>query len=370
MKFPFWYLFDGLLPLSAFLFWMPFSPQVSVFPALLWLAGQLLAAPQYQRWALWPCLCLGLLGVRLWWFNAGPGPASFADAALFFVSLLASSSVAMHRWSYLFKGLLVGFIPLALLLGPKPWNPNPFIGSNQAAYLMGFMLIVSLFWALQLSQQLWLRLIASVVTALSFVMIWQTGSRAALVASIVSIFFVVVREIKIRFNTLKPILWLLSGAAFVYFIRWQFFSSSPSLPGFKAGSDVGRIIASQCYAQLPFSGNNRFFYGVGFDRMKEFCDISFQNSALQHAHNFYIQIWSATGLFGLFSMLLLLVMLISCWQTAYRMMPSYLRCVGQASLVYVLLQCAFDLSVLHWPITIIFTGIFLAIPLSYSVRAT
>lgn len=370
MKRSFWYLFDGLLPLSAFLFWMPLSPQLSALPALLWLAGQLFAAPHQQRWALWPCLCLGLLGARLWWFNTGPSPASFSDAVLFFVSLLASSSVALHRWPRLLKGLLFGFIPLALLLGSKPWNPNPFIGSNQAAYLMGFMLIVSLFWALQFSQRLWVRLFAFIISGLSFVMIWQTGSRAALLAAAVSICFVTACEIKARYSTLKPMLWLLSGMAFLYFLRWQFFYSSASLPGFKSGSDLGRLLAAQCYAHLPLSGNNRFFYGVGFDRLAEFCNLSFQDSALQHSHNFYVQIWAATGLLGVVALILLLASLCLCWKRSQQMMPSYVRCVGQASLVYVLLQCAFDLSVLHWPVTIIFSGIFLAVPLAYCVRSS
>lgn len=370
MKHSFWYLFDGLLPLSAFLFWMPLSPQLSAFPALLWLAGQLLAAPQQQRWLLWPCLSLGLLGARLWWFNTGPSPASFADAVLFFVSLLASSSVALHRWPRLFKGLLVGFIPLALLLGAKPWNPNPFIGVNQAAYLMGFMLIVSLFWAFQMSQKLWLRLIASLISALSFVMIWQTGSRAALVATAVSICIISASEIKTRYKTIKPMLWLAAGTAILYILRWQFFSPSASLPGFKSGSDVGRLLAAQCYAELPFSGNNRFLYGVGFDRLSEFCHLSFQDSPLHHSHNLYVQFWSATGLLGAFALILLLASLFLCWHRSQQMMPSFVRCVGQASLVYVLLQSAFDLSVLHWPVTIIFSGIFLGVPLAYSARST
>ena len=370
MKRSFWYLFDGLLPFSAFLFWMPFSPQLSTLPALLWLAGQLLAAPQQQRWALWPTLCLGLLAARLWWFNAGPSPASLGDIVLFFVSLLASSTVALHRWPHLFKGLLVGFIPLALLLASKPWNPNPFVGSNQAAYLMGFMLIVSLFWALQLSQKLWVRLLASLISALSFAMVWQTGSRAAVLAASVSICIVVARELQVRFNTVKPILWLISGMGLLYILRWQFFSPSGFLPGFKSGSDVGRLLATQCYASLPLSGNNRFLYGVGFDRLSEFCDLSFQDSPLQHSHNFYVQIWAATGLFGVIALAILLSSLFLCWHRSQQMMPSFVRCVGQASLVYVLLQCAFDLSVLHWPVTIIFSGIFLAVPLAYCVRSS
>ena len=189
-------------------------------------------------------------------------------------------------------------------------------------------------------------------------------------ATAVSICFVIASEIKTRYQTFKPMLWLVAGISVLYILRWQFFSPSSSLPGFKSGSDVGRLLAAQCYAHLPLSGNNRFLYGVGFDRLSEFCHLSFQDSPLQHSHNLYVQIWSATGLLGAVALVLMLASLFLCWRRSQQMMPSYVRCVGQASLVYVLLQCAFDLSVLHWPVTIILSGIFLVVPLAYSARST
>ena len=359
-------IFDGLLPLSVLLFLLPFNPQISTLPALLWLIGQYTTVPSHQRGVFWPLLSLTLLGAHIWWFNLGPSPASFADAALLVISLLAGSVVAQSRWTGLLKTLLVGVLPLIAVIGSKPWNPNPFVGTNQSAYLIGFSLIICVIWALQTSQHRSARIAAIVSSIISFCLVWQTGSRAALVASCFSVLVVLIPLIRARFQSFKPLAYALLVAILAYIAKWQLFSSSSSLPGVKAGSDVGRLLAAQCYAQLPFTGNNRLLWGVGFDRLSEFCTIHFQASELQHSHNLYLQIWSATGVLGLLATLVLLMALFAQWRQAVQLMPPFVSQVGQASLVYVLVQGVFDLSLLHWPVTIVLTGMILSIPISYT----
>ena len=149
------FLLDALLPLSALIFWLPVNPQLSTLPVLIWLVIQFLIAPSERRWVAWPILFIVLLGAQIWWFNPLPAPASLADAVLFVCALLGAASVSPKRWPVLLKLSSGALVPMLFFVGSKPWNPNPFVGSNQAAYLMGFALIIAVLWLLILLRVYW-----------------------------------------------------------------------------------------------------------------------------------------------------------------------------------------------------------------------
>ena len=358
------FLLDALLPLSALIFWLPVNPQLSTLPVLIWLVIQFLIAPSERRWVAWPILFIVLLGAQIWWFNPLPAPASLADAVLFVCALLGAASVSPKRWPVLLKLLSGALVPMLFFVGSKPWNPNPFVGSNQAAYLMGFALIIAVLWLLDSSQSVLGRICAAFLALLGFVLIWQTGSRAALVASLLSILFVVARFLRSRYQSLRPVALLAAGLSLLYVVRWQFFSAGSQVPGLKAGSDLGRLSVLKCFSEVPFSGHNRLLYGAGFEDLQELCSVYFQGSPLAHSHNIYVQIWAASGLLGLLGLSALILLAIGMWREKSECMPLLVRRIGQASLVYALIQGAFDLSLVHWPVTLILSGIYLAIPLA------
>ena len=174
---------DLLIPFSGILFLLPVSPLYSSIPSVLWVIFQLLFAPPDRRWAAWPFLFVMLLHSRSWWLNQMPHPVAAQDGVLLVGSLLAAACVQPQRWQILLRLPLLVLPVLLFQLGPKPWTPNPFAGPNQGGYLLGLILLLALacFW--QQNQSQWQRLLAGIATALASVMVWQTGSRAALVAA-------------------------------------------------------------------------------------------------------------------------------------------------------------------------------------------
>ena len=120
----------------------------------------------------------------------------------------------------------------------------------------------------------------------------------------------------------------------------------------------------KCFYEVPFSGHNRLLYGAGFEDLQELCSVYFQGSPLAHSHNIYVQIWAASGLLGLLGLSALILLAIGMWREKSECMPLLVRRIGQASLVYALIQGTFDLSLVHWPVTLILSAIFLAIPLA------
>ena len=357
-------VWDLLLPLGLGLFLMPLDPRISSLPLMLWILVQLLGASEQRRWALWPLLALLLLNTRLWWFNDPPHPASVQDGLVLVAGLLGATTVPQHRWPGILRLPLLALLPPLTSLGAKPWAPNPAVGANQGAYLLGLLFLLAVIWCWK-ERQRWLQGLAGGSAALAFVMLWQTGSRAGLIASAVALFIVVLRE-RAKAGTWRRDAALLLGAgALLYLARWLLFSTNSSLPGLKAGSDLGRLLSAECFAALPFSGSNRLLYGVGFDRVQELCQVPFQELVLQHAHNMYLQLWAGAGLLGVLALVLVLVLLIAQWRSVELEMPSGLCCSGQAALIYTLLQGCFDLSLLHWPVTLAFSGLLLGMPLAF-----
>ena len=141
--------------------------------------------------------------------------------------------------------------------------------------------------------------------------------------------------------------------------------SSAGIPGIDLSSDSGRLAIARCYSAIPFSGNNRFLYGIGFDRSDEFCRDPIQGGVAEHAHNLYLQLFANTGVLGLFGLVVLLALLVQAWRSAALEMDPFPRVAGQLVLPYTLIQGFVDLSLLHWPVTLILTGVLLGIPLSW-----
>jgi hypothetical protein len=347
---------DLLLPLAAVLHLSPVDPSLCALPAVLWLALQLLLAPKDRRWALWPLLFVLLVMGRSWLLNEATGIISSNDFLLIIIAMLAASGISADRWPRLIKLPLIALPFIALNVGPRPWSPNPLAGVNQGAYLLGLLLVLALSWwsSQPKGRERWL---AGLASLLATALVWQTGSRAALLASLAALLLVVVQE---HSASAMQLLRRLSLAALG--LGGVFIAVSLSKHATSGLSDLGRLEIFNCYASLPFSGNNRLIYGIGFLRQTSFCQDLVTSGRLSHAHNLFLQLWANAGILGLLGLALLATMLWQAWRAAA--LSPLLRHSGLAVLVYVLIQACVDVSVSHWPVAQIFTGILLAIPLA------
>ena len=364
-------LSDLLLAVSAALFLLPLDARLSNTPLVLWLLIQCAFAPSERRWLMWPIFFALSLSVRTLSFNDPPHPASAHDAWLFASGLIIACAIPFYRWRYLLYLPLIAMVPVLITLGQKPWAPNPSVGSNQGAYLLGMFFLISFFGLWDTGKRRMIRIVLLLASVGTFLAVWQTSSRAALVSAAVAIVFVAVRE-RSRFSRRfwYEILFAVIFAVAGYLIRWKFFSANQSLPGLKSGSDLGRLLASQCFASLPLTGNNRLIYGVGFERSDQLCQVPFQGLILSHSHNLYIQIWSAAGLLGLLGLTLLITLVIKQWSSVESHAPRWFALTGQAVLIYVICQGFFDLSMVHWPLTILYSSLLLAMPWSLALTST
>ena len=356
-------LIDLLLPAAIILFLMPTNPVISSVPASAWVMLQLALAPAEKRWALWPMAFVILATARTWWLHEMHNPASSEDILLVVASFLAASWVSANRWILLLKMLLIPLPLIAINLGSQPWTVNSFTGRNSNAYLIGLVAVISICMLFNQHRSKIDYVIPLIASILSIFLLWQAQSRAGMIATAAAIGIVKLKDEYFRGRFLKAsTITAAAGVAILISLRFMRPSSIINAAGIDFKSDLGRLQIQNCYINLPFSGNNRFLYGIGFEHKDKFCKDEMITGVLEHAHNIYIQVWANTGIIGLIGMLLFLALLISQWRKKDKYLNPILSRAGLALLIYVLLQGAFDATIIYWQVTQVFTGILLAIP--------
>jgi O-antigen ligase len=356
-------LIDLLLPAAIILFLMPTNPVISSVPASAWVMLQLALAPAEKRWALWPMAFVILATARTWWLHEMHNPASSEDILLVVASFLAASWVSASRWILLLKMLLIPLPLVAINLGLQPWNVNSFTGRNSNAYLIGLVAVISICMLFNQHRSKIDYVIPFIASILSIFLLWQAQSRAGMIATAAAIGIVKLKDEYFRGRFLKAsTITAAAGVAILISLRFMRPSSIINAAGIDFKSDLGRLQIQNCYINLPFSGNNRFLYGIGFEHKDKFCKDEMITGVLEHAHNIYIQVWANTGIIGLIGMLLFLALLIAQWRKKDKYLNPILSRAGLALLIYILLQGAFDATIIYWQVTQVFTGILLAIP--------
>jgi O-antigen ligase len=356
-------LIDLLLPAAIILFLMPTNPVISSVPASAWVMLQLALAPAEKRWALWPMAFVILATARTWWLHEMHNPASSEDILLVVASFLAASWVSASRWILLLKMLLIPLPLVAINLGSQPWNVNSFTGRNSNAYLIGLVAVISICMLFNQHRSKIDYVIPFIASILSIFLLWQAQSRAGMIATAAAIGIVKLKDEYFRGRFLKAsTITAAAGVAILISLRFMRPSSIINAAGIDFKSDLGRLQIQNCYINLPFSGNNRFLYGIGFEHKDKFCKDEMITGVLEHAHNIYIQVWANTGIIGLIGMLLFLALLIAQWRKKDKYLNPILSRAGLALLIYILLQGAFDATIIYWQVTQVFTGILLAIP--------
>lgn len=355
---------DALIPISAALILIPNNPIYGNALATSWTVLQLIFSPKKMRWAMWPLATVLLISIRSWWLNEVPNLASSTDSLLIMASMVAASGVNQNRWKFILISPLFALPFLLLHIGPKPWTPNPMAGVNPGGYLLGLLVVFAVAWCSKSGKSL-IEIIASgLLVILAFILAWQTGSRAALVSSVLALTIIFLRD-RSKHHTLWRDLSLLTILGVATLGVKQFLSpSSSGIPGLNISSDFGRILIGKCYFHLPFTGNNRLLFGIGFERPKEFCQQMINGGVADHSHNLFLQIWANSGLLGILGVSLLIFLLLQAWSKAESQLDVFILRAGQAALFYTIFQGIFDVSLLHLPILQVFTGITLSIPFS------
>ena len=358
------YLQDFLLVGSVSCLLVPINSIYSTIFSVVWLVVQCLLCPLPVQRFLWPLAFILLFFSRTWLLNEMPHPASAEDAILLCSALILASTFAAKRMQRLFLILPLS-LPIAFVgISSKPWAPNPFVGANQGAYILGILaLICGCCLASGGLLSKWLKTFYAVLFAMSLVMIWHTGSRAALLGSVGAALLVLcIRSIQNR-TLIKQFLPAIGVFVIAYLVKLALPSTS-GIPGLKTGSDAGRIFIAQCYSGLPFTGHNRLIYGLGFHRQRDFCQQLFEGKPFDHAHNIYLQAWANVGLLGVLGIFVLGFLLWRSWSRV----PlndagnALMINVGISASAYVFFLGFLDASLIHWPALLIITGLFLATP--------
>ena len=358
------YLQDFLLVGAVSCLLVPINSIYSTIFSVVWLVVQCLLCPQSVQRFLWPLAFILLFFSRTWLLNEMPHPASAEDAILLCSALILASTFAARRMQRLFLILPLS-LPIAFLgISSKPWAPNPFVGANQGAYVLGILaLICGCCLASGGLLNKWVKIIYAVLLVMSSTMIWHTGSRAALLGSVgAALFVLLLRSIQKR-TLIKQFLPVFGVLVTAYLVK-LILPSTTGIPGLKTGSDAGRIFIAQCYSGLPFTGHNRLIYGLGFHRHRDFCQQLFEGKPFDHAHNIYLQAWANVGLLGVVGIFVLGFLLWKSWSRV----PLNDSCnallikIGISTSVYIFFLGFLDASLIHWPALLVLSGLFLATP--------
>lgn len=363
-----------LLPVAILFYLMPFDPLISSLVSLTWLIKSQILCDKNSRWAMWPMAFLILALARTWWLYEMPHPVAGQDILIIIASFMATCRMKGNKLEMLLKINLLA-LPIVWIAGINqnmmqgillraPWVPNFMAGKNQCAYLIGLLLIISVCWLWSSKSSKKEKITSGLMAAIATIMLWQLQSRAALITAFMALAIVFIIQQAKGGKIAKSIgVCVALGATVILSIKLMRPNSVITPFGFDFYSDLGRLQIQECFANLPLTGNNRFIYGVGFERGGLFCKQEVISGVLDHAHNLYIQLWANSGILGIGGLLLCLIMIFSKWNQIYRKeSSSFLIMVGIAGTAYTLIQGVFDASILYWPLLQTLTGVLLAVP--------
>ena len=132
-------------------------------------------------------------------------------------------------------------------------------------------------------------------------------------------------------------------------------------------NDAARLNLWGCYFGLPFTGENRFIWGVGYEKAWRFwCNAEKVGRPLSHAHNFILQVWGENGVAGALFILSWLGWIVSRAIANARKLSRdgnqvmVFACL--ALIAYLIGFNLFELGIMKVPLLLFFFGLFLASP--------
>lgn len=305
---------------------------LSAWATTAWITLEALRQTRALPWS-WGIATILLLNIRGIVRGDGPQPVSHMDWVLIISAFLLGFGRSGRAWRRTAALTCAACMLGVLLQGPVVWEfawwgieyKLPTLTQNQTAFLAGFCTVCGI-QALLLSRRRiwWLLLIPCVLGCL--VLARATTSRAGLGLVPVSLVLALAvnsrsllwdwgrRRLRIALPWLLLPLIGLAGLLHLWGVRW---SQLTSLYGQEnVLSDLGRFNVYRCYLGLPFQGENRLLYGVGYQNSwQKWCTAEVVGRPLSHAHNLLLQIWGDTGVISSVLVLVCLgLMLRRLWQ--------------------------------------------------------
>ncbi len=377
------------------------SAALSLSWVALTIGQQAVTAPRPNR--LWPVavLTILLLNVRGVVLGEGPRPVSHVDYVLLIAAVLTGNGQSLQLWRTTLSFICLSVASCGLWQAAMVWN---HLIETEIGYQLGFLLInqtalltgvgcVSGWAALQLwrppqaaqlvdttqaetsAARRCIQLALALGSSGCAVMTLATHSRAGIGLIPISLLIAWAVQQGTQ-HRLKVGCWLRQRGVVIAVVVVMLVGTpliwlaSPQGPSLRQNlvalygtenrtSDQGRLDLWRCYAALPFSGNNRLIYGVGYGRARELCPIrlSGRPKPLSHAHNLPLQVWAEAGSLGLVMLLISALLLgrrvVSQQQTHHAMALT-------APMLYALLFNMFELGVFKVPLLTVLFGAMLS----------
>lgn len=357
--------------------------RVSAGLTTVWIGIEALLRTRDLPWS-WGLLAIVLLNIRGIVVGDGAQPVSHMDYVLIITSFLLGFGRSAKSWQRSAAlcciacgvGVLLRF---EIILDFARWGIEyqaPTLTKNQTALLGGFASSCGVM-ALLLSRNRhwWPLLIPS--TGLCLLLSYATTSRAALALTPLS------AALALSISWREPIAhllkswlerhwrrmcWVLAGTMMAALASAQRFLSAPVATQLAAmygrenlENDLGRLKVYSCYAELPFKGENRFFYGVGYQNSwQKWCTPEVLGRQLHHAHNLLLQIWGDAGAVPtVFLLICFSLILIRIWRNSLTL--SWRTNTGVLSVfIYISLFNMVELGVLKVPALMASLGYFMS----------
>ncbi|CAK6686684.1 O-antigen ligase family protein [Synechococcus sp. BA-124 BA4] len=383
-----------LLCLAIALLFVTENLQPSSACGLLWMFLVLVGHASSRPWSL-AVLGMLMLNVRQVVLDEGTIPSSHMDMVLIVAAFLCGYGQRRGWWLRTMGAVAVGILIGVIGNFQVVFDFVRFgieyhalaLTKNQTALLAGLAVLCG-GTSLAASRNLWTRLLFTGSLGASLLLLRAADSRAGiamlLVALLLSALLLWCRRPMEAVRSSNPLLRhkkiIIAGGLLLLALAVGLsvlIMSSPD-PMLSAGlyqmygeenleNDASRIRVYSCYLGLPFTGNNRFIYGVGYGSvMRGMCPAEAVGRSLSHAHNLILQIWAETGLVG--TLFLLPAMSWILWRVIKNMSkadrsPSLLLLFsGSAIVFYLFLFNMVELGMIKVPVLMILFGTFLAAP--------
>lgn len=298
------------------------SKRLSAGATMLWLGLELLGRREAMPWS-WGVLAMLLLNLRGVILDEGPTPVSHMDFVLMISAFLVGFGRSRERWQWsaavVAAACAAGVLLQADIIRDYVWwgveYKTALLTKNQTALLGGMATLAALMAVvLERSRRIWPPALLTTLGLAGLLLARSSLSRAAFALVPLSLGLGLLlclpqlrpgrlvagwRRLPGRWRWLLigllALIVLALGAGLVALIQ------QPQLLTALYGqdnlaNDEGRLKVWGCYLGLPFLGENRFIYGVGYaNSWMKWCSPEVTGRNLYHAHNLFLQIWGDTG---------------------------------------------------------------------------
>lgn len=361
----------------------------------VWLVLGLIGKASARPWALG---MLGLVVLNLRWIvlDEGPLPVSPIDYVLM-LSAFACGFAQPSRWwlrqaSVVALATLIGvLLQLEIVVDFARFGieyHTAALTKNQTALLAGLATLCSLIGVLACRPR-WSRLLHGLALVAALLLLRAADSRAGvgmaalavLLGGLMAVGPRLIARWRARFGSSRRLLLIaVVVAAILLTGLWLIQQHAGSVDADGGGiatiygeenfeNDAARLKLWSCYLGIPFSGNNRFIWGAGYEKAWQvLCNADQVGRPLSHAHNLFLQVLGENGVSGFVFLSswigwMILRMIRNCRQQTLASQRLLIFASG-ALVIYLVGFNLFELGMVKVPLFMLCFGLFLATPFS------